>query len=980
MTSSHDDLWRQFRHTANMPYGAGQIATVEQLIRQADAAGDEEMAFAARMLGTNAYVYGGEPVKSFVTFSWCLADFDRNPRPYHQQYLHNLLWHFKYMVNALLNFPEVPLDRTYAVLDDMERRYREGGHSPQAVYKYRHRVARHLGDVEQAEEWYRKWITTPRDDLSDCAGCDPSAQAAYLAENGRDEEAIALAEPVLAGRLSCTEQPQGILVSLLLPYLRTGRRDAARDAHQRAYRAVRGNLADLWDIGEHIEFCGLTGNDARGLEIVERHLDWLDRAPSPAAAMVYAATAVPVLRRLDGSGHGELTVHRRAYGDRPAADVPVGVLADELARTATEIAARFDARNGTTSQSAGVTRRMVIEPLGEHLPLSATARRQTARSTPAEAGTSVEQTAEQTADPDESTSLAESFETFSMRVPPAVELPEDATPDRLLDLAEELWRTERIKDVVAVVRTFDERFGAQDLPPRTLARRAEFRAVEQSVDDDLTGAVAANREAVAGYRELPDPVREQIVAGRLGVLLCQTGAEDEGLPLVTESAAYLAEHGTPAERASAYDRFTVALFTQERWSEAATAIESAAEAASEVDDPYLVARITLRRAVCLQALEQPAESSRAAAEAREHYRALGLPDAFAAACICYAQSLDDPAEVVAALDEALHVPADEAALPARTGRARALLESDRPAEAVDDFVEAVALCAERGIADGAAYLRWELANAYRQAGQLLDAAEAAEEAVTELTKLGYQADADRCRHLLANVYLSLGETDLALGLFDQLAENLDGPDNLGPRGQVLEEAGDLLYRTDRDSVAAQRFAAAAEAYRLGGLPLDEVRARRREMDALNWAGSADAALAAIERADRAATGLPAEAASEPAAVWEQSMVAAAGARVLFNVDRAEEGLARLDGVPERLREIEAFGEATQVELLVGEGLLRLDRPAEAEPILRRTVGGLPAGSGVVRQAAWLLSQALVALGRTEEAEALRAEHDLETDE
>ncbi|GAB2938576.1 hypothetical protein GCM10027280_28460 [Micromonospora polyrhachis] len=976
MTSSHDDLWRQFRHAANMPYGAGQIATVEQLIRQADAAGDEEMAFAARMLGTNAYVYGGEPVKSFVTFSWCLADFDRKPRPYHQQYLHNLLWHFKYMVNALLNFPEVPLDRTYAVLDDMERRYRAGGHSPQAVYKYRHRVARHLGDVEQAEEWYRKWITTPRDDLSDCAGCDPSAQAAYLAENGRDEEAIALAEPVLAGRLSCTEQPQGILVSLLLPYLRTGRRDAARDAHQRAYRAVRGNLADLWDIGEHVEFCGLTGNDARGLEIVERHLDWLDRAPSPAAAMAFASTAVPVLRRLDQAGHGELTAHRRAYGDRPAADVPVGVLADELARVATEIAARFDARNGTTSQSAGATDRMATEPIGEHLPLSATARRQTARSTPAEAGTS----ADQTAAPAESTSLTEIFEPFMMRVLTAVALPEDATPEQLLDQAEELWRTERIEDVVAVVRAFDERFGEAELPPRTVARRAEFRAVECGVTDDLTGAAEANRQAVVGYQELPDPVREQIVAGRLGVLLCQTGAEDEGLLLVTESAAYLAEHGTPAERASAYDRLAVALFTQERWSEAATAIESAVEAASEVDDSYLSARITLRRAVCFQALEQRTESSQAAAEARDHYRALGLPDGFAAACICYAQSLDDPAEVVAALDEALHVPADEAALPARTGRARALLAADRPAEAVDDFVEAVALCAERGIADGAAYLRWELANAYQQAGQLLDAAEAAEEAVSELTKLGYQADADRCRHLLANVYLSLGETDLALGLFDQLAENLDGPDNLGPRGEVLEEAGDLLYRTDRDSVAAQRFAAAAEAYRLGGLPLDEVRARRREMDALNWAGSADAALAAIERADRAATGLSAEVASEPAAVWEQSMVAAAGARVLFNVDRAEEGLARLDGVPERLREIEAFGEATQVELLVGEGLLRLDRPAEAEPILRRTVAGLPAGSGVVRQAAWLLSQALVALGRNEEAEALRAEHDLDTDE
>ena len=105
----------------------------------------------------------------------------------------------------------------------MERRYRAGGHSLQAVHKHRFRVADHVGDVEAAAHWYRLWQTTPRDDLSDCAGCDPTSQVSYLADTGRDAEAVALAEPVLAGRLTCTEQPQAILTALLLPYLRTGR-------------------------------------------------------------------------------------------------------------------------------------------------------------------------------------------------------------------------------------------------------------------------------------------------------------------------------------------------------------------------------------------------------------------------------------------------------------------------------------------------------------------------------------------------------------------------------------------------------------------------------------------------------------------------------------------------------------------------------------------------------------------------------------
>ncbi|MFJ6954788.1 hypothetical protein ACISRB_25550, partial [Micromonospora aurantiaca] len=277
-----DDLWRMHHEIESMPYGPGQIAALEQLLRRADAGDDRHLAFAARVTGTTAYVYGGEPAKSFVTFSWCLAEYDKDPQPYHQRYTHQLLWFFKYMVNAMVKFPELPLDRTYAVLDDMERRYRDSGHSLQAVYKHRYLVAAHLGDDEAAEQWYRKWMTTPRDTLSDCAGCDPTTQVAHLVRHGRHEEAVALAEPVLAGRLTCSEQPQGILTALLTPYRETGRTDAARDAHREAYRRVRGHLADLWDIADHVEFCTVTGNEARALELVERHLDWLDRAPTPA--------------------------------------------------------------------------------------------------------------------------------------------------------------------------------------------------------------------------------------------------------------------------------------------------------------------------------------------------------------------------------------------------------------------------------------------------------------------------------------------------------------------------------------------------------------------------------------------------------------------------------------------------------------------------------------------------------------------------
>ncbi|MGW4498534.1 hypothetical protein ACWENR_07945 [Micromonospora sp. NPDC004336] len=947
MNTEDEDLWRVLREVADMPYGAGQIAAVEQLLRRVDAADDRELAFVTRMQATTAYVYGGEPAKSFVTFSWCLAEFDRDPQPYHQRYAHQLLWHFKYMVTGLLRFPEIPLDRANAVLDDMERRYREGGHSLQAVHKHRFQVADHLGDAEAAEHWYRLWQTTPRDELSDCAGCDPTTQVQYLADTGRHAEAVALAEPVLAGRLSCTEQPQAILTALLLPYLHTDRPEQARDAHREAYRRLRGNLSDLWDIGNHVEFCTLTGNDARAVEIVERHLDWLDRAPSPAAAMHFAATGAAALRRA-----GELTVYRRAAGDRPAGEVTASALAAELTATATALAARFDARNGTSYQSEWIARRLAAEPTGAHLPLSASLRR---RPAPAAGGGPA-------ADP-------------APALAPTAPVPVDADADALLDFAEERLRRHDQEAFRAALAAWDDRFGATDVPAATAAHRLELRAAELGDGEDVAATVAAHRAAVAAYRELGAELRAQTVAGRLGVLLA--GADEtaeEGLDLVRESADVLDRRGDDRQRAAGLDRVALALMHRQRWSEAVEVLDRVPAGAG--GDPWLAARIALHRSHLLEQLDRVAEAHEAAVRARDLGRELGLGDVVTAACLAYARTTEDPAEAVAACDEALRVAPAEAWLPVRVARGRALMTVGRAADAVDDFAEAVTLCVERG-ADGDAFLRWELANAYRVAGRLGEAAEVAEEAVLGLDRLGAQAEADRCRHLLAGVYEGLGEIDPALALLEQLADNLDGPDNLPHRAQVLEEAGGILYDADRDALAAGRFAAAATAYRQAGLPLDEFRARRREAYARLWAGDEAAALGTVEELDKLAAGLAGQLDEPPPVTYELALAAEAGARVLVAHDREAEAYDRLAGVPARLRSIEAFGEAAQVEVFTGELLLRLDRPAAAEPLLREVLGGLPAGTRPAQQAAWLLARALDLLDRPDEAAALRDEHGLD---
>jgi cellulose synthase operon protein C len=389
----------------------------------------------------------------------------------------------------------------------------------------------------------------------------------------------------------------------------------------------------------------------------------------------------------------------------------------------------------------------------------------------------------------------------------------------------------------------------------------------------------------------------------------------------------------------------------------------------------LHAEIAARRAHCLLTLERYEESARAAGEARRRYARFDDPPIAAMGCIVHGHALANLErfdEAIEAFNEAVRVATDRSIrLSALVGRARTHQADGDPLAAVGDLVEAVAVHVAAGEDSPAAMLRYELAAAHRAAGQLLDAAEVGESAVDTFDRLGAQDSADRARYLLASIYRELSENDRAVDLLQQIADNLDGFDNLPGRGQMLEEAGQALYETDRDAQAAQSFAAAADAFRAAGLTFDELRARRWCAISLRWAEEPDRAVAALAEADTLAGTLTGE---EPALIWERAMLAYDGVRVLIGANRGSDALERIAGVADAFRGIEAFGEALQTDLLHGELLLRLDRAGEAEPTLRSVMGAAPHDSQLRENAVWLLSEALEMQGRADEAERLRRDN------
>jgi hypothetical protein len=302
-------------------------------------------------------------------FAWCLAAFDRERARFDDDDAEMLRWYHKWAIATLRSTPRVGLPQTVAALDDMERRYREGGHSMQAVYNARARTAEHVGDEAEARRYLELWRTAERDENSDCAGCDPCRQAELYASWGEWDRAVRMLEPILSGAIGCEAQPERALAAALVPYLRIGRYDDAARAHVRAYRRHRHERDAFPYLGEHLRFCALTGHLDRGLDILAEHLTWLDRPSDERSAMDFCAAAALVCRLAAAAGSSR-TLSRPEYGDRPAGEVPVARLGEELAAQARDLAARFDARNGTDHQSRRIESVLAATPVvdGVELP------------------------------------------------------------------------------------------------------------------------------------------------------------------------------------------------------------------------------------------------------------------------------------------------------------------------------------------------------------------------------------------------------------------------------------------------------------------------------------------------------------------------------------------------------------------------------------------------------------------------------------
>ncbi|MFJ4583342.1 tetratricopeptide repeat protein [Streptomyces echinatus] len=359
-----DALRRALAENSEQPEGPARNARAEQLLAEAERLDVPLAVIEALGHQLKVYNYSSEKDKMFVPFARLLRMWDERPEDFDEYETHSLHWVFKWMSAGMLDQPHVPLASVEKWLGEMEHRYRIAGHSERAVRGAEFSVAEHIGDLARAERAYTAWLAADRDGMADCHACELHRQGAWQARCGRDAEAVELWRPVLEGEFACAHEPHTVLASSLAPLLRLGRVDEARAHHLRGFRLVRPMESMRGAYADHVEFCALTGNEARGLELLAERPAYFTDTGQPRSRLDFMAVVTLLTERLTELGLGARRVPGPAGRTWTARELAAHARAE-----ATELAERFDRRNGTSCVGDRIRARMAQHPLVERLPL-----------------------------------------------------------------------------------------------------------------------------------------------------------------------------------------------------------------------------------------------------------------------------------------------------------------------------------------------------------------------------------------------------------------------------------------------------------------------------------------------------------------------------------------------------------------------------------------------------------------------------------
>lgn len=340
MASHVDQVHALMAEAAKLPDSLTKFDLLDEAIRLADLHQDLRLGIDARLpfIQVARNLLRGDHMA--VAFTWCLHQYDQRPDLFAGRDLYD---DYAELIGQLANFDAVTRPQLDAMLDDLSARMTREGRSLAPVWSMKREMAPDLGDRELSHEAMRQLAR-----LSHEWRLTPGNRFYHALFVGDEDEAMRVADTewLVPGRpLPPTSKWYKSLVLLL----KRGRLADLKRWQARALAAIRVGDTYYWEYGAVVATLALSGRFDDALKLCGQCQRAVRDHTDPLTQLHFHLNMVVLFDRLHAVGTDTVLVrfNEAVPGRRPNGRYVVAEVRDWMRRAATELAARFDRRNGT---------------------------------------------------------------------------------------------------------------------------------------------------------------------------------------------------------------------------------------------------------------------------------------------------------------------------------------------------------------------------------------------------------------------------------------------------------------------------------------------------------------------------------------------------------------------------------------------------------------------------------------------------------
>ncbi|MBL3658554.1 hypothetical protein [Fulvivirga sediminis] len=255
-------------------YLAGAKTTLDnkdlafKCIRKAMFFKDLDLEFEARYEFLQQCCFLNYQEEMIAQYPWFLKICDDNPGRFRYS---SVLWAFKWVLNILPAFHNVPLERINALLTEFERRYREFGATDRVIQYSFLKVYSLIGENEKAREAYEAYKRAPNkwERLMDCSACELNSILDIYIDNKDYKTALKMAQPILNGELTCAEVPMITYPKLIIPAMEMGEEELAEDMAYKALKELNSATEEVEGYCQLLPYLSVKGDFVTARKIFE---------------------------------------------------------------------------------------------------------------------------------------------------------------------------------------------------------------------------------------------------------------------------------------------------------------------------------------------------------------------------------------------------------------------------------------------------------------------------------------------------------------------------------------------------------------------------------------------------------------------------------------------------------------------------------------------------------------------------------------